>query len=373
MSNTKTFPKSDFFTARLPSFPLLSREIVSISVFAIIAMTSSIDLLQVEELYNSSLGKSEATERVKCLWDIIKMGRAPCCENKGSLKKGPWTPEEDLQLINYIHLHGPANWRTLPKNAGLRRCGKSCRLRWANYLRPDIKRGRFSLEEEDIIIQLHSVLGNKWSAIAGRLPGRTDNEIKNYWNTHIRKRLLQMGIDPVTHTPRLDLFDISSILRSVFTMQGLFMNPNMLNLATTPSLLSLKNDENHDLASQNTAQTQVSPPLEFTQFHVPTQITNEEGLFGNMGNLGCSNHVLQQNQVGLFGDMAFVHSLNNANQNMGHDSVPPTPKELNSSSIYVNCGTEEERDSYCSDLFNFEIPETLNIGDIFCSVPPLSN
>ncbi|KAG8386941.1 hypothetical protein BUALT_Bualt03G0201100 [Buddleja alternifolia] len=123
------------------------------------------------------------------------MGRSPCCDKNG-IKKGPWTPEEDLKLTQYIQMHGPGNWRTLPKNAGLQRCGKSCRLRWSNYLRPDIKRGRFSFEEEESIIQLHSVLGNKWSAIAARLPGRTDNEIKNYWNTHIRKRLLRMGIDP---------------------------------------------------------------------------------------------------------------------------------------------------------------------------------
>uniref|UniRef100_A0A0D9X0A5 Uncharacterized protein n=1 Tax=Leersia perrieri TaxID=77586 RepID=A0A0D9X0A5_9ORYZ len=139
------------------------------------------------------------------------MGRAPCCEKSG-LKKGPWTPEEDEKLVAYIKEHGQGNWRTLPKNAGLSRCGKSCRLRWTNYLRPDIKRGRFSFEEEEAIIQLHSILGNKWSAIAARLPGRTDNEIKNYWNTHIRKRLLRMGIDPVTHAPRLDLLDLSSLL-----------------------------------------------------------------------------------------------------------------------------------------------------------------
>ncbi|XP_055801847.1 transcription factor MYB74-like, partial [Solanum dulcamara] len=131
------------------------------------------------------------------------MGRSPISSDKNGLKNGPWTQEEDLKLIQYIQVHGPGNWRSLPKNAGLERCGKSCLLRWTNYLRPDIKRGRFSFEEEETIIQLHSALGNKWSAIAARLPGRTDNEIKNYWNTHIRKRLLKMGFDPVTHNPRL--------------------------------------------------------------------------------------------------------------------------------------------------------------------------
>ncbi|KAF8116404.1 hypothetical protein N665_0018s0014 [Sinapis alba] len=133
------------------------------------------------------------------------MGRSPCCDENG-LKKGPWTPEEDQKLIDYIHKHGHGSWRALPKLADLNRCGKSCRLRWTNYLRPDIKRGKFSAEEEQTILHLHSILGNKWSAIATHLQGRTDNEIKNFWNTHLKKKLIQMGIDPVTHQPRTDLF-----------------------------------------------------------------------------------------------------------------------------------------------------------------------
>lgn len=129
------------------------------------------------------------------------MARAPCCEKVG-LKKGPWTPEEDKKLVAYIQENGHGSWRALPQKAGLLRCGKSCRLRWANYLRPDIKRGKFSVQEEQTIIQLHALLGNRWSTIATHLPKRTDNEIKNYWNTHLKKRLSQMGIDPVTHKPK---------------------------------------------------------------------------------------------------------------------------------------------------------------------------
>ncbi|KAL9240310.1 hypothetical protein vseg_014546 [Gypsophila vaccaria] len=117
------------------------------------------------------------------------MGRAPCCDKVG-LKRGPWTPEEDQVLISFIQQHGHSNWRALPKQAGLLRCGKSCRLRWINYLKPDVKRGNFTKEEEDMIIHLHETMGNRWSAIAARLPGRTDNEIKNVWHTHLKKRLI---------------------------------------------------------------------------------------------------------------------------------------------------------------------------------------
>ncbi|CAO2184799.1 unnamed protein product [Urochloa humidicola] len=120
------------------------------------------------------------------------MGRAPCCEKVG-LKKGRWTKEEDEILARYIKEHGEGAWRSLPKNAGLLRCGKSCRLRWINYLRADLKRGNISEEEEEMIIKLHATLGNRWSLIAGHLPGRTDNEIKNYWNSHLSRRAADVG------------------------------------------------------------------------------------------------------------------------------------------------------------------------------------
>nr|AAC83591.1 putative transcription factor [Arabidopsis thaliana] len=128
------------------------------------------------------------------------MGRQPCCDKVG-LKKGPWTAEEDRKLINFILTNGQCCWRAVPKLSGLLRCGKSCRLRWTNYLRPDLKRGLLSDYEEKMVIDLHSQLGNRWSKIASHLPGRTDNEIKNHWNTHIKTKLRKMGIDLLTHKP----------------------------------------------------------------------------------------------------------------------------------------------------------------------------
>jgi len=88
------------------------------------------------------------------------MGRQPCCDKLG-VKKGPWTAEEDKKLINFILTNGQCCWRAVPKLAGLRRCGKSCRLRWTNYLRPDLKRGLLTEAEEQLVIDLHARLGNR--------------------------------------------------------------------------------------------------------------------------------------------------------------------------------------------------------------------
>ncbi|KAI9081802.1 hypothetical protein K1719_036064 [Acacia pycnantha] len=113
--------------------------------------------------------------------------------NNNKLRKGLWSPEEDDKLMNYMLNNGQGCWSDVARNAGLQRCGKSCRLRWINYLRPDLKRGAFCPQEEELIIHLHSLLGNRWSQIAARLPGRTDNEIKNFWNSTIKKRLKLMS------------------------------------------------------------------------------------------------------------------------------------------------------------------------------------
>ncbi|XAR49893.1 hypothetical protein NMG60_11004067 [Bertholletia excelsa] len=112
---------------------------------------------------------------------------------KKELNRGAWTAEEDRRLAEVIEIHGPKRWKTIAAIAGLNRCGKSCRLRWMNYLRPNIKRGNITDQEEDLILRLHKLLGNRWSLIAGRLPGRTDNEIKNYWNSHLSKKIKLVG------------------------------------------------------------------------------------------------------------------------------------------------------------------------------------
>ncbi|CAN4104873.1 unnamed protein product [Withania somnifera] len=110
--------------------------------------------------------------------------------DKNGIKRGAWSEDEDNKLRTFVERFGHPNWRQLPKYAGLMRCGKSCRLRWMNYLRPGLKKGNYSREEEQLIIELHKKLGNRWSTIAEKLGGRSDNDVKNYWHAHLKKHAI---------------------------------------------------------------------------------------------------------------------------------------------------------------------------------------
>ncbi|KAE9620006.1 hypothetical protein Lal_00040241 [Lupinus albus] len=122
-------------------------------------------------------------------------------EGSSSVKKGAWTKEEDDLLRACVQQYGEGKWHLVPNRAGLNRCRKNCRLRWLNYLKPNINRGEFTEDEVDLMIRLHKLLGNRWSLIAGRLPGRTSNDVKNYWNTHIRKKVSSQNEDIISASP----------------------------------------------------------------------------------------------------------------------------------------------------------------------------
>uniref|UniRef100_A0A7N0VG51 Uncharacterized protein n=1 Tax=Kalanchoe fedtschenkoi TaxID=63787 RepID=A0A7N0VG51_KALFE len=253
------------------------------------------------------------------------MGRSPISFEDDGLKKGPWTPEEDEKLVDFINKNGHGSWRSLPKLAGLNRCGKSCRLRWTNYLRPDIKRGKFSDEEERLIIHLHSVLGNKWSRIATHLPGRTDNEIKNFWNTHLRRKLLQMGIDPTTHKPRTDynnlLMNLTQLLATP-NLANLMSNSNNTNPWDNLNALRLQADAAAQLAKaqllQNLIQAMSIPNTQNTSFGTSQDYTSLQSLLHSNSVSYDTSNALSSNQFVNPSETPLTHQVSDEFQGLAN-------------------------------------------------------
>ncbi|XP_047320965.1 transcription factor RAX2-like [Impatiens glandulifera] len=222
------------------------------------------------------------------------MGRAPCCD-KANVKKGPWSPEEDSKLKDYIENYGTGgNWIALPQKAGLKRCGKSCRLRWLNYLRPNIKHGEFSDEEDRIICTLFANIGSRWSIIASQLPGRTDNDIKNYWNTKLKKKLMGNSIQipsPLSSSSSSSPNPFPTTLFHHQTLPNLL--PSLPSSFVSPHLIITDGYNNN-----NSATTAISDGYNglFPQNHVQAQ---QLIMFG--GDQQQSHHLFQNYQEGNLG------------------------------------------------------------------------
>ncbi|KAI3462655.1 hypothetical protein Pfo_019318 [Paulownia fortunei] len=229
------------------------------------------------------------------------MGRAPCCD-KANVKRGPWSPEEDEKLKSYIEKHGTGgNWIALPQKIGLKRCGKSCRLRWLNYLRPNIKHGGFTEDEDNLICSLYISIGSRWSIIAAQLPGRTDNDIKNYWNTRLKKKLLgRQRREQQARRERCSTKQIETkrggqnySINECFNLYP--RPPQPVAPPFLPAGYSSLETRLHDQASNSLTNISIMPPLEARISFDHPQVPNNKG--ENFGNFCYNSDVsFAQNQ-----------------------------------------------------------------------------
>ncbi|KAM6577470.1 hypothetical protein CsatB_029307 [Cannabis sativa] len=234
--------------------------------------------------------------------------------NNNKLRKGLWSPEEDDKLMNYMLNNGQGCWSDVARNAGLQRCGKSCRLRWINYLRPDLKRGAFSPQEEELIIHLHSLLGNRWSQIAARLPGRTDNEIKNFWNSTVKKRLKNLSssstTSPNTSDSSFELKDSSSISMDTNNNNNKIIINNIIPGASSQDQNTMFSTSYlHDLSSPTSLHHLIRPfpAMQFDHHH-----HHHNNMFGTSN----SNEFLNNNINPISSQIAGMVN-NNDHDNLG--------------------------------------------------------
>ncbi|GLT78772.1 hypothetical protein SLA2020_502980 [Shorea laevis] len=277
------------------------------------------------------------------------------------LRKGLWSPEEDDKLMNYMLNNGQGCWSDVARNAGLQRCGKSCRLRWINYLRPDLKRGAISPQEEELIIHLHSILGNRWSQIATRLPGRTDNEIKNFWNSTIKKRLKIVGTStpsPNTSDSSLEAKDHQTMARGFTSIkeQG-FVPMYMQSMALNHTTGGASPMFQHNLNMFGSAGRYLNPAAtSMAQVGVNNSFYAENGMFGGV-------------EIGLERDI-YVPPLKSISIDI-EEQNPKTENTYDRSSNNVNnlincvssSNFNNDKTENMTSVGNFWVGEELKIGE----------
>lgn len=244
-------------------------------------------------------------------------GGLPSPISKPKLRKGLWSPEEDDKLINYMMKNGQGCWSDVAKQAGLQRCGKSCRLRWINYLRPDLKRGAFSPQEEQLIIHLHSILGNRWSQIAARLPGRTDNEIKNFWNSCIKKKLKHLSASN-NNSKSICTSNRTNTMNSSMTP---FSESSAQPLEVMPTRYQPPNAFNHEVP---TAENQFCIPDVLALRHEQVQNQNQFSIDQDSATNNLISQLWNSNSISVSTHESFSHAFMSPSlQAQGHAIKTP--------------------------------------------------
>lgn len=314
------------------------------------------------------------------------MGRAPCCD-KANVKKGPWSPEEDRKLKEYIETHGTGgNWIALPQKAGLRRCGKSCRLRWLNYLRPNIKHGEFSDDEDKVICTLFASIGSRWSIMAAQLPGRTDNDIKNYWNTKLKKKMMMSSLISIPEIRKpfhhLQSFNSSTNYSNYPSSLSIFQNSNIninapLSSSSSPPSSYLYNSTNtYDHQSPTTTAPTPTPTdrhrlqdhrylgMEGGGYQQTVKDSSTLVMFGGTDQASCSS-----NSDGSchyeYGSTVGVYDHNNMGGNLQSDSYKEFGGNYEKEKGYygdssLDCSLEEIKQLISTNLCSSNIDNNLN-------------